>query len=106
MASIWLMAQTSTDKEAIANGTRPKRERTKKVVSIQDDGAAQSDLSLLAQVDQNPVEWSALSTFSAFTTNPSSRLIKVKDSRTSYIDLKTGDHVLNVVSGRCYRVHI
>lgn len=101
------MAQTTnTDREATAQATKPKRERTKKLVSIQDDGAEMGELTLAAQADLNPTDWAQLPTFSTFTTNPSSRLIKVKDSRTSYIDLKTGDHVLNVVSGRVYRVHI
>lgn len=100
------MAQTSTDRDTNGQATKPKRERRVKPVSIQDDGADMGELPLSAQVEASPVDWNALPNFATFTTNPTSRLIKVKDTKTSYIDLKTGDHKTNVISGRVYRVHI
>lgn len=104
------MAQTQTETAISQNGIKPassKGKRTRKYRSV--GGASGGDLkdkSASYKVDTQGCEWGQLSTFSAFVIDPDDILIKVKDSCSSYICLKTGAHEIDIASGRVYRIYI
>ena len=104
------MAQPQTETTVSQNGIKPnpsKGKRTRKYRSV--GGASGGDLkdkSASYKVDTQGCEWGQLITFSAFVIDPDDILIKVKDSCSSYICLKTGAHEIDIASWRVYRVYI
>ena len=65
-----------------------------------------SAVSVGGYCDTAPTEWRLLPTFACFSLSPDGSFLKVKDSRSSYIDLKTGGHETGIATGRCYRVYV
>lgn len=85
-------------------GTRKGRPRKTRIIS--DDQGEMAAIALEFQIDTRDQDWNQLPTFCHFVTNPSSKLIKTKDTKSSYIDWKTNDHVIDVYGGRVYRVYL
>jgi hypothetical protein len=104
------MAQQTETIPALQNGVKPshsKGKRTRKYRSVGGtSGGDLKDKTATYKVDTQGCEWGQLSTFSAFVIDPDDILIKVKDSCSSYICLKTGSHEIDIASGRVYRVYI
>lgn len=102
---------TETIKDTVStNGSKPaprKGGRVRKLKSIGSTSAdSLADVSLTAKVDTSGMEWTSLPTFATFSTSPDGSFPKVKDSRSSYIDLKTQTHEIDIASGRVYRVYL
>lgn len=89
------------DKEGRKGKGRPRKHNI-----VTDDQGELQEVSLTFQIDQRDQDWNNLPTFTHFVTNPSSKLIKTKDTKSSYIDWKTNDHVIDVYGGRVYRVYL
>lgn len=102
-----VMAQTdvNTSTPSINHKRGKKRPATK---SLQQMSAVSEmiDCSYPAKCDNNSVEWTFLPLFSLFSLAPDGSFPKVKDSTSSFIDLRTGDHMTGIASGRAYRIYI
>jgi hypothetical protein len=104
------MAQVEGKITDSLNGIKPaakagKRTRKYRSVGLSSAGDL-ADKNASYKVDTQGCEWDALPTFAAFVTDPSDILIKVKDSRSSYICLKTNRHEIDIASGRVHRVYL
>lgn len=99
------MAQP-TDKLEPTKATSPRKGRPRKTRIISDDQGEMAAIALEFQIDTRDQDWNQLPTFTHFVTNPNSKLIKTKDTKSSYIDWKTNDHVIDVYGGRVYRVYL
>lgn len=104
------MAQTETASTTSQNGVKPspsKGKRQRKYRSISGTSAeSMADMSWTGKVDTQGCEWSQLPTFAGFSTSPDGSFPKVKDSVSSYIDIKTQAHEIDIASGRVHRVYI
>lgn len=104
------MAQEIIKDSTLANGTKPAQRkggtRVRKFKSVGSSSGDTADVTLTCKVDTSGMEWSELPTFAAFSTSPDGSFLKVKDSRSSYIELKTGQHEIDIASGRVYRVYL
>ncbi|MEG3879319.1 hypothetical protein QT972_18360 [Microcoleus sp. herbarium7] len=104
------MAQTQATETISQNGIKPsssKGKRQRKYRSISGTSAeSMADVSWTGKVDTQGCEWSQLPTFAGFSTSPDGSFPKVKDSVSSYIDIKTQVHEIDIASGRVYRVYI
>lgn len=101
------MAQVEAAVNGSFNNSRKGRKRppTKSLQSM----SAVSDMidcSYPAKCDNNATEWTFLPVFSMFSLAPDGSFPKVKDSSSSYIDLRTGEHPVGIASGRCYRLYL
>ncbi len=101
------MAQADTVATAVSpNSRRGKRRPPSKSLQATVALADMADVVLAGKCDPNSVEWSFLPTFAAFSLAADGSQPKVKDSSSSYIDLKTGAHETGIAAGRCYRVYL
>ncbi|MEG3879306.1 hypothetical protein QT972_18295 [Microcoleus sp. herbarium7] len=103
------MAQAQTE-TASQNGVKPasgKGKRPRRYRSIGgSSGSDMADVTISYKVDTSGLEWSQLPNFAAFSTSPDGSFPKVKDSQSSYIDIKTQTHEIDIASGRVYRVYL
>ncbi len=104
------MAQTETASAASQNSVKSspgKGKRQRKYRSISGTSAeSMADVSWTGKVDTQGCEWSQLPTFASFSTAANGSFPKVKDSVSSYIDIKTQAHEIDIASGRVYRVYL
>ena len=108
------MAQVNDTEIKPQNGTKPSQPTTpskgKRVRKYRSIGAASggdlADKTASYKVDTQGCEWGQLPTFSSFVTDPDDILIKVKDSVSSYICIKTNRHEIDIASGRVFRVYL
>lgn len=101
------MAQAETVKDGLSNDSRRGRKRPP-TKSLQSMSAVSdmTDCSYPGKCDNNATEWSFLPVFATFSVAPDGSFPKVKDSTSSYIDLRTGDHPTGIATGRCYRLYL
>ncbi|NEP70344.1 hypothetical protein [Moorena sp. SIO3A5] len=65
-----------------------------------------SGVTITGHCDSAPTEWQLLPTFASFSLSADGSFPKVKSSKSSFIDLKTGQHETGIATGRCYRVYL
>ncbi|NEP70292.1 hypothetical protein [Moorena sp. SIO3A5] len=65
-----------------------------------------SGVTITGYCDSAPTEWQLLPTFASFSLSADGSFPKVKSSKSSFIDLKTGRHETGIATGRCYRVYL
>lgn len=104
------MAQEIIKDSTLANGTKPAPSKGKRVRKYRSvgltSGGELKDMEAKYKVDTQGCEWSQLPTFASFVVDPDDILIKVKDSVSSYICIKTNQHEIDIASGRVYRVYL
>lgn len=101
------MAQTEAAKDGSSINSRKGRKRPPtKSLQAMSAVSEMADCSYSVKCDNNATEWTFLPVFSMFSTAPDGSFPKVKDSSSSFIDLRTGDHPTGIASGRCYRLYL
>lgn len=101
------MAQPETAKDGLSTNSRRGRKRPatkslQQMTSVSD----MNDCAYTGKCDPNATEWAYLPLFAVFSLTPDGAFPKVKDSQSSYIDLRTKDHPTGLATGRCYRVYL
>lgn len=87
-----------------ASSKRVKKPRRLKSLVSTTAASDMADAVYSAKVDPQSVDWDSLGNFECFSTSPDGSFPKVKNSRSSYIDLKTKTQDCGIASGRVYRV--
>lgn len=101
------MAQTETVKDGSSPNSRRGRKRpATKSLQQMTSVSEMNDCSYPGKTDPNATEWTFLPLFATFSLTPDGAFPKVKDSQSSYVDLRTGHHPTGLASGRCYRVYL
>ena len=87
-------------------GGRPKGVRNSKMRSIGGGIAleAMTKTNLTIYVEPNPIDWRQLENYSLFSASPDGTFLKIKSSKSAYLDCITKQRVIDVISGSVYRV--
>lgn len=104
MSEIKTIDKSDTKDNSVVIIQRKRRE--KKTLS---QGTALTDMSKNSRdvyVEKVQVNWTALNRYEMFSTSPDGSDLKVKSSKSAYIDLLTGQRVIDIVSGKAYRVRV
>lgn len=101
------MAQTEAAKDGLSTNSRRGRKRpATKSLQQMTSVSEMNDCAYPGKCDPNATEWTFLPLFTVFSLTPDGAFPKVKDSTSSYVDLRTGHHPTGLASGRCYRVYL
>ncbi|NET69294.1 MAG: hypothetical protein F6K63_34840 [Moorea sp. SIO1G6] len=105
------MTSPSIGNEAGATGTRTHFNRGRKRTPSRslESASSLSDMTavtITGYCDSAPTEWQLLPTFASFSLSADGSFPKVKSSKSSFIDLKTGQHETGIATGRCYRMYL
>ena len=87
---------------------RPRGKRNSKMRTIGAGLAleAMTKSCITIYVEPNPIDWRQLTNYSLFSASPDGTFLKIKSSKSAYLDCVTRQRVTDVVSGNVYRVHL